>query len=64
MVKRTVGSLVMLSLMIVLLIGEVKCVIKMIQCNFEPIGKAELFYTVGTFTGLGCIVGYVDIKDN
>lgn len=46
------------------LVGEVKCIIKMIYCNWEPIGKAEVLYTVSAFTGLGCIVGYVDIKDN
>lgn len=58
------GSLFILALMITLLVGEIKCVVKMVKCNFEPIGKAEIFYTVGTFTGLGCIIGYIDIKDN
>lgn len=58
------GSLFMLALMITFLVGEIKCVVKMLQCNFEPIGKAEIFYTVGACTGLGCIVGYIDIKDN
>jgi hypothetical protein len=46
-----------------LLVGEVKCIIKMINCNWEPIGKAEVIYTAATFTGLGCIVGYMDIQD-
>ena len=46
-----------------LIIGEVKCIIKMVECNWEPIGKAEVIYTVGTFTGLGCVIGYIDIKD-
>lgn len=46
------------------LVGEVKCIIKMIDCNWEPIGKAEIIYTAATFTGLGCVVGYIDIKDN
>jgi hypothetical protein len=35
----------------------------MIDCNWEPIGKAEIIYTGATFTGLGCIVGYIDIQD-
>jgi hypothetical protein len=48
---------------IVALVGEVKCIIKMAQCNWEPIGKAEIIYTAGTFTGLGCVVGYLDIQD-
>ena len=46
-----------------LLVGEVKCIIKMINCNWEPIGKAEVIYTAATFTGVGCIVGYMDIQD-
>lgn len=45
------------------IIGEVKCVIKMIKCNWEPIGKAEIIYTIGTFSGLGSIIGYMDIED-
>ena len=45
------------------LVGEVKCIIKMCQCNWAPIGKAEIIYTAGTFTGLGAIVGYLDIQD-
>ncbi len=45
-------------------IGEVKCVVKMCKCNWDPVGKAEIIYTIGTFTGAGCIIGYLDIKDN
>jgi hypothetical protein len=48
---------------IALLVGEVKCIVKMINCNWEPIGKAEVIYTAATFTGVGCIVGYMDIQD-
>lgn len=48
---------------VLLLVGEIKCIIKMIQCNWEPIGKAEIIYTAATFTGTGAIVGYFDIKD-
>lgn len=45
------------------IIGEVKCVIKAIDCNWEPVGKAEIVYTVASLTGLGCIVGYINIED-
>lgn len=51
------------AIIITLLIGEIKCVIKMINCNWEPIGKAEAIYTIGTFTGLGAIIGYINIED-
>jgi len=35
----------------------------MVTCNWEPIGKAEVIYTVGTFTGLGAIIGYINFED-
>jgi len=44
--------------------GEVKCFIKMVNCNWNPIGKAEVIYTASFFTGFGAIVGWIDIKDN
>jgi hypothetical protein len=46
-----------------LIIGELRCIYKMVTCNWEPIGKAEILYTVGTFTGLGCIIGWINIED-
>lgn len=57
-------TVIQLIVLVLFLIGEVKCVIKMINCNWEPIGKAEIIYTVATFTGAGSIVGWIDIKDN
>ena len=51
------------ALIIGVLVGEVKCIIKMAKCNWEPIGKAEVIYTIGTFTGLGSVIGYLDIED-
>ena len=57
-------ALIVLVIGIAMFVGEVKCIIKMINCNFEPIGKAEIFYTIGTFTWAGCVIGYIDIKDN
>jgi len=44
--------------------GWARCVYKMVKCNWEPIGKAEVLYTVGTFTGVGAIIGWFDIEDN
>lgn len=52
-----------LAIAILALIGEVSCIIKAINCNWKPIGKAEIIYTVSAFTGIGSIVGYFDIKD-
>jgi hypothetical protein len=33
------------------------------MCNWEPVGKAEIVYTVGTFTGAGVVIGYLNIQD-
>ena len=46
-----------------LITGEVKCIIKAVNCNWEPIGKAEIIYTASAFTGVGMVVGYMDIQD-
>jgi len=51
------------AIIIAALVGEVKCIIKAIDCNWEPIGKAEIVYTGASLTGLGAIVGYMDIQD-
>jgi hypothetical protein len=34
-----------------------------VNCNWDPIGKAEIIYTAAAFTGFGVIIGYMDIKD-
>ena len=36
---------------------------KAVKCNWEPIGKAEIVYTVAACTGVGAIVGWIDIED-
>lgn len=46
-----------------MLTGQVKCVIKAFSCNWSPIGKAEVVYTIGSLTGFGSVIGYFDIED-
>ena len=46
-----------------LLFGYLRCTYKMFTCNWEPIGKAEAVYTIGTFTGAGVVIGYFNIED-
>jgi len=46
-----------------LVIGEIKCIVKAVKCNWEPIGKAEIIYTASACTGIGTIVGWIDIED-
>jgi hypothetical protein len=43
--------------------GELRCVYKAVTCNWEPIGKAEVIYTISALTGVGVITGYVNIND-
>ena len=52
-----------LAIALLAIVGEVKCIIKAINCNWEPVGKAEIVYTGSAVLGLGCIVGYIDIQD-
>ncbi len=50
-------------LFVIAIFGEIRCIYKMCTCNWEPIGKAEIVYTVGTFTGAGVVIGYLNIED-
>lgn len=45
------------------IIGEVRCIYKAITCNWEPIGKAEVMYTAAACTGVGAIVGWINIEE-
>ena len=57
--------LIFASVLIVLaLVGEVLCIYKATKCNWKPIDKAEVIYTIGAFTGAGAVIGFFDIKDN
>jgi Flp pilus assembly pilin Flp len=62
--KGLIAVGIQLVIVAFLLIGEVKCIVKAIKCNWEPIGKAEVIYTAAACTGLGSIVGWIDIEDN
>lgn len=57
------GGYFSLIVAVLLLVGEVKCFYKVFICDWNPIGKAEVIYTASAFTGLGCIVGWLDIED-
>jgi len=58
---KVFGAVLLIAL---LFVGEVKCIVKAFSCNYKPIGKAEIFYVAGSLTGLGCVIGWLDIKDN
>jgi hypothetical protein len=63
MKESIILSIVILSIAIAAFVGEILCIVKAVKCNWEPIGKAEVIYTVGAFTGFGCVIGYMDIQD-
>lgn len=46
------------------IIGEIRCIYKAINCNWEPVGKAEVIYTAAALSGFGAIVGWINIEDN
>ena len=56
-------NIIIIALAVTLIVGEVKCIVKEFSCNWEPIGKAEVAYTICSLCGAGCIVGYIDIED-
>lgn len=56
-------GIIIIAIYVLAIIGEIRCIVKMLNCNWEPIGKAEVMYTVGTFTGFGCIIGWINIED-
>jgi len=63
--KRATGGfcVLQLALIIFVLVGEIKCVVKAVKCDWNPVGKAEVIYTGASLTGLGAIVGWINIED-
>jgi len=61
--KFLIVGLLFATLVIGGIIGEVRCIIKAVSCNWEPVGKAEIVYTGAALTGFGAIVGWIDIED-
>lgn len=57
---KTIGIILFALL---LLIGEIRCTYKFFTCDFKPSYKAEMIYGFGSFSGLGVIVGYMNIED-
>ena len=62
--KTVIITVAIYSLFVIaILVGEIRCIVKACQCNWDPVGKAEVIYTVSACTGLGMIVGYINIED-
>ena len=56
-------AIIVFALWAIAIIGELKCIYNAVTCNWEPVGKAEVIYTGAALTGLGAIVGWIDIED-
>ena len=64
MSKSGIAVVIMYVLIpLLLVVGEIRCIYKAVTCNWEPIGKAEIIYTASACTGIGCIVGWINIED-
>lgn len=58
-----IKNLLVILLWLFLVVGEVRCIVKAVRCNWEPIGKAEVIYTGAALTGLGSFIGWLNIED-
>lgn len=57
------STIIGLIITLLIIIGEVKCIIKAVNCDWQEPYRAEVIYTVSAFTGFGGIIGWVDITD-
>lgn len=58
-------SIILVIIYAVALFGWVRCAYKFVSCDFDKSKswKAEIVYGVGTFTGLGSVVGFFDFGE-
>jgi hypothetical protein len=48
---------------ILLLVGYIMNIVKFVKCDFEAPYKAEIIYGIGIGTGLGGVIGWININD-
>lgn len=63
MMKRQKGSVLILPIIIVLVVGVgwVKNLIKLTECDFEPPYKAEVIHALGIIPLVGMVTGWLDL---
>lgn len=49
-----------IAIIVALLIGEIKCIVKFCKCDFKESYKAEIIYGVTMCCGLGSVTGWMD----
>ncbi len=57
------SKIIIIAIIILGCIGWVKDVVKLIRCDFQAPYKAEVIYGIGAVTGLGSVVGWVNVQD-
>jgi len=55
--------IIYIAIAIILIVGEVKCVIKFFESDFEPSYKRECIYGFSALFGIGAVIGYMDFED-
>lgn len=60
-----VGGIITLLIYGAIIFGYGRCVYKLVTCDFsnKTSWKPEVIYGIGTFSGLGCIIGYMDLGE-
>ena len=55
-------SIIIGIIYLVAIFGWCRCIYKFASCDFEngKSWKAEIIYGIGTFTGAGAVIGYMD----
>ncbi len=61
--KNLIYSAIIIFIIIAAVVGEVKCVIKFFNSDFEPSYRRECIYGFSAIIGIGAIVGYMDFED-
>lgn len=58
------GSYLALFVVLLMVLGEIQCIVKAIKSDWETVGKREIIYTASFLTGIGSIVGWFNIEDS
>jgi hypothetical protein len=56
--SETIKALLKIVIVSLLITGYISCIVNFISCDFREPFKAETFYGIGIFTGLGIILGW------
>jgi hypothetical protein len=56
--SETIKALLKIVIISLLITGYISCIVNFISCDFREPFKAETFYGIGIFTGLGIILGW------